>query len=454
MPLFLCFADTTTGLVLKNPSSSAFDFTYQSPSDSKIESLSEMILVQISKQSFLERRNSSLFNCNYDSFGNEFCPSNLAKAESYWDYENGYAVSGVGQVVDYTKKENSTTYTQADYQLQTYVATCPRAWCREEDYVYKWQNVMEVNPAISYYLDGTTGVQVAVTNKIRIRIKDGSLQKYNNSWENVSEINILSGGTIDYTTGSGEANYNTKKIRFLNGYMQEYGLIGCSNGKKLKDYCGDFWNAEKYYIYDWINVSEISFVTSAYVNYTTGTGVINFETSKFRLSLTCPNGNVLENNQCKTSVTKCPVGYTETVGAEVAKGECKRTVEYTYYNYLCNNSQNSQGYNYLPINSGGNTGKIDPNNTTINNDLSTPLNSSTSPVNNCKRQKFTCLANAERPCSYVDNQWQCSPFPCFGQSNLENLDTQVGIDDKNNDGWSEDGSCAGTIYIFNGKSNK
>ncbi|MCT7564590.1 hypothetical protein N5U23_11335, partial [Aliarcobacter butzleri] len=220
---------------LKNPSSTTFDFTYQSPSDSKIESLSEMILVQISKQSFLERRNSSLFNCNYDSFGNEFCPSNLAKAESYWDYDNGYSIPKVGQVVDYTKKENSITYTQADYQLQTYVATCPRAWCREEDYVYKWQNVMEVNPAISYYLDGTTGVQVAVTNKIRIRIKDGSLQKYNNSWENVSEINILSGGTIDYTTGSGGANYNTKKIRFLNGYMQEYGLIGCSNGKKLKD---------------------------------------------------------------------------------------------------------------------------------------------------------------------------------------------------------------------------
>ena len=182
---------------------------------------------------------------------------------------------------------------------------------------------------------------------------------------------------------------------------------------------------------------------------------ITFENKYLRGVSYCKTGT-LTNGQCATTTTtlSCPSGYTETTGAEVAKGECKRTIEYTYYQYLCNNSQNSQGYNYLPINNGGNTGKIDPNNTTINNDLSTPLNSSIPPVNNCKRQKFTCLANAERPCSYVDNQWQCSPFPCFGQSNLENLDTQVGIDDKNNDGWSEDGSCAGTIYIFNGKSNK
>ena len=113
----LAFANPT-GLDLKNPSSTTFDFTYQSPSNSKIESLSEMILVQISKQSFLERRNSSLFNCNYDSFGNEFCPSNLAKAESYWDYDNGFSISKVGQVIDYTKKETTINYTQSNYQLQ------------------------------------------------------------------------------------------------------------------------------------------------------------------------------------------------------------------------------------------------------------------------------------------------------------------------------------------------
>ncbi|MCT7580237.1 hypothetical protein, partial [Aliarcobacter butzleri] len=129
---------------------------------------------------------------------------------------------------------------------------------------------------------------------------------------------------------------------------------------------------------------------------------------EFRMSAICTTGT-LTNGQCTT--LSCPSGYTETTGAEVAKGECKGTIEYTYYQYLCNNSQNSQGYNYLPINNGGNTGKIDPNNTTINNDLSTPLNSSIPPVNNCKRQSFKCNSNEIKPV-YVNGEWQCSPFLC------------------------------------------
>ena len=189
---------------------------------------------------------------------------------------------------------------------------------------------------------------------------------------------------------------------------------------------------------------------------TNGSNIMDFIDFSVKITKkTCPSGYVLNGTNCKKTITTltCPSGYIETTGAETSKGECKKTKEYTYYNYLCNNETNTQGYNYVPINSGGDTGKTDPDNT-VQNDLTNPLNDSTPPLNNCKRQKFTCLANAERPCSYVDNSWQCSPFPCMGQSNLENLDTQVGSSDKDNNGWSEDGACTGTIYIFNGKSNK
>ncbi|MCT7563130.1 hypothetical protein N5U23_03785, partial [Aliarcobacter butzleri] len=151
--------------------------------------------------------------------------------------------------------------------------------------------------------------------------------------------------------------------------------------------------------------------TSAYVNYTTGTGVINFETSKFRLSLTCPNGNVLENNQCKTSVTKCPVGYTETTGSETAKGECKGNIDYSYYEYKCNEDKNGQNNNYQIINTGGDCNKSDTNNKTVNPELSNSCNSSTPPVNNCKRQSFKCNSNEIKPV-YVNGEWQCSPFLC------------------------------------------
>ena len=105
--------------------------------------------------------------------------------------------------------------------------------------------------------------------------------------------------------------------------------------------------------------------------------------------------------------------HTETTGTETAKGQCKKTIEYTYYNYLCNNSKNAQGYNYLPTNSGGSCNKTDPGNTTSNPELSNPCNNSTPPANNCKRQGFKCNSNEMKP-AFVDGEWKCSPFFCDG----------------------------------------
>ncbi|WP_228279852.1 conjugal transfer protein TraN [Aliarcobacter butzleri] len=346
-------------------------------------------------------------DCQTDKYGNEYCPSALSQCGEQWDYENGYAVSGVGQVVDYTKKETSTSYTNKTSTTETVPLDAVQiiTGSRAGSYA-QWNKTSTANQrAYVMWVAGKNGPECWNGWK---------------PWEDFSKY--------DKDMHKNRDNYYHK----VDNSRCEY-YLGTYNIYGIKYICppsAQDWEKDE----------------------TAG--------NCKRVVVVCPDGYTettgaeVTKGECKKNVTICPQGYTETAGAEVAKGECKRTVEYTYYNYLCNNSQNSQGYNYLPINSGGNTGKIDPNNTTINNDLSTPLNSSTSPVNNCKRQKFTCLANAERPCSYVDNQWQCSPFPCFGQSNLENLDTQVGIDDKNNDGWSEDGSCAGTIYIFNGKSNK
>ncbi|MGJ0371255.1 conjugal transfer protein TraN [Aliarcobacter cryaerophilus] len=346
-------------------------------------------------------------DCQTDKYGNEYCPSALSQCGEQWDYENGYAVSGVGQVVDYTKKETNTSYTNKTSSTETapldavQIVTGSRAGSYAQ-----WNKTSTANQrAYVMWVAGKNGPECWNGWK---------------PWEDFSKY--------DKDMHKNRDNYYHK----VDNSRCEY-YLGTYNIYGIKYICPPWAQ-------DWEK------------DETAG--------NCKRVVVVCPDGYTetmgaeVSKGECKKTVTTCPNGYTETTGSETAKGECKRTIEYTYYQYLCNNSQNSQGYNYLPINSGGNTGKIDPNNTTINNDLSIPLNSSTSPVNNCKRQKFTCLANAERPCSYVDNQWQCSPFPCFGQSNLENLDTQVGIDDKNNDGWSEDGSCAGTIYIFNGKSNK
>lgn len=286
-------------------------------------------------------------DCQIDTYGNEYCPQSLAQCGSSWDYDNGYSVSGVGQVVDYTNKITTTSNVNCNYSAS--VLSVIGAW-----------------------------------------------------WD--------SRGYWDY---SGTRNSATN---------------GCH-------YSGDILR----------------------IGFSMGAG--SYTCKVLSTNYYCPNGGTLSGSTClktcTTTILACPTGYTATTGAETAKGQCKRTIEYTYYNYLCNNSKNTQGYNFTPISSGGNCNKTDPNNTTDNSStLDDACNSLTPPTNNCKRQEFTCLANAERPCSYVDNKWQCSPFPCLGQSNLESLDTQVGSSDENNNGWTEDGSCAGTIYIFNGKSNK
>ncbi|HEC1747179.1 hypothetical protein [Campylobacter lari] len=55
----------------------------------------------------------------------------------------------------------------------------------------------------------------------------------------------------------------------------------------------------------------------------------------------------------------------------------------------------------------------------------------------------------------TDNKYQCAPFPCIeGTSHIEDDDTQVGINDVNNNGWEYDGSYRGQIFIFNKKDNR
>jgi len=136
-------------------------------------------------------------------------------------------------------------------------------------------------------------------------------------------------------------------------------------------------------------------------------------------------------------------------------GNCSKSINYTYYEYLCSNSTNAQGNNFTANDSGLTTyTKTDTNTTTDNStSLDDTVNSSTPPANNCQRQGFSCNSDIRTPV-YVNNQWQCSPFPCLGESNFENLDGSLGSQDKDNNGWSENGDCTGEIYIFNGKSNQ
>ncbi|WP_418181271.1 hypothetical protein ACNSOL_12245 (plasmid) [Aliarcobacter lanthieri] len=336
-----CFSET--GNNLKFPDKQVYDFTYESK-ETKKERTVERILVEIGKSNLLERRESSIYNCNKDMHGNEYCPSNLVKADSYWDYDSGFSVAGVGSVVDYVSKESTINI---EYSLQSSVS-CTATWNRIAD-----------------------------------------LEKY---CKNLRE--------------GGFANWRLPLIEETTAYS-DTGVPSCGNTWTATNTIGPKMNTETNVAVNklvWRN-KQVSY--DGNVAHLTDNGE-HYGRYGYYYKARCVRDAEIHN-----IIKTCPQGYTETTGIEISKGECKKTIEYTYYNYLCNNSKNEQGYNYTPTNSGGNCNKIDTNNTTANPELTTPCNNSTPPTNNCKREGFKCNTN-ERKAVYVDNEWRCSPYLCNG----------------------------------------
>ena len=137
---------------------------------------------------------------------------------------------------------------------------------------------------------------------------------------------------------------------------------------------------------------------------------------------------------------------------------CKEEMEiipFSAYEYTC-------PVNYQPTNSGGqcdNISSLDQLIDTNNDGIGDSCNYPTPPPKNCVGERKTCPHNPSRDCVLVDNKYQCSPFPCFGgtgggANQIEITESPVGINDANNNGWNEDGTCSGQIIIFNGQSNR
>lgn len=168
---------------------------------------------------------------------------------------------------------------------------------------------------------------------------------------------------------------------------------------------------------------------------------------------------------CKNSNNiVCPEGSSVITFENGKKGckqnqdICKRTYKYTYYEYLCKNGVNNQNYNWTGplVDNGGNCKPTSVSDLIDTNGDGTPdsCNSSNPPKNNCKREKYICKSAGDRPCVQVDGDWKCSPFPCFGAEDSENIDTKTGSTDSKNQGFEADGSCAGQIRIFNGTDRR
>ena len=259
----------------------------------------------------------TIFDCRTDSYGNTYCPSALSECGQEFDYENGYSVSGLGQVVDYTLKEKQYKCPSDNYLLVSkYYDSC--SWCNDITY---------------YEVRCSTNGTVTVLHEFRL--------KGNNAYNGGRLIQTYNQSNIGSNVGQTYLGNIGQGCNYLVYYSRTCDGINCNYNFSINSNC---------------NGSTYSTSTVAPIPY----------------------------------IYSCPTGYSETTGSETSKGACKRTIEYTYYNYMCSGDKNAQDYNYIPQDTGGNCNKTDPSNTTVNPNLGDACNSATPPTNNCKREKFMC----------------------------------------------------------------
>ena len=293
-----------------------------------------MIKIEIGKETFLTRRNNNIFSCNYDSFGNTYCPSNLAKADSYWDYGNGYSIESTMQVIDYTNKIEENTF-----------------GCGENSFYHSSLGLC--------YEYGT----------------------YATNFNGASSDCSSRGMRLPYANESSATACATQSPCSLG-----------SSGNIPSHPNGQTWQ-------NWTYLGVVGGVWSG--------------SYQWNIYLSQNFNFVCVGNKKAIIKYRCPTGYTETTGSEISKGQCKKNIDYKYYNYFCSDVKNIQNIGFEADDVGGKCNKSDSDNTTTNPELSTPCNNSTPPTNNCKRLGFTCNSNEMKP-AFVDGEWKCSPFFCDG----------------------------------------
>ncbi len=405
--------------------------------------------------------NGQTYNCLQDPNGNYYCPAALAPCGESWDYENGYSVAHTATYTATTApicnneeiKQNGRCY--LDKNNDGKIDTRDKYPVR----VDRWQYIQKQNGkfyrATEKYLNYPIKMRISWSGddyhfgaKIKFRgrlvwsrivvpvrkycygddysvIPDGDIK--NVIWDVFPSC--YQGSTA---IGHGNFTYNASKMTARTNWNSERNLANVTG-----DYFFIFFRDGGHAVSnDWIKVEFLTTNTTP-----------PFDEAEPVNPVWCPGGYTDDGTHlCYKMPSSCPDGYTQNGDT------CEKTIDYTYYEYLCSGT-NEYGEPYEPIDSGGDCNPTSESNLIDTNGDGVPdsCNSQTPPPNNCKAKSFVCKPAPDRKCVYVDNKWQCSPFPCIGSSDIEVDDTPTGIDDANNNGWNSNGSCSGTIYIFNGK---
>jgi conjugal transfer mating pair stabilization protein TraN len=345
-------------------------------------------------------------DCKQDEYGTDYCPEALANADAYWDYEDGYSVQ---QSISLSIEPNCSGVMSNGicYEQLGSATKITNLSCRDIS--------VPCMPGASSccHIDFSCSDGVATVKYYDCCPSAGSLKKTTV----VGDPNKFIDGVTYQKYGDAKIICNTSGACSI--YFQNY---YCSGGL-----IGDIFRSQSFTI----NTS-----TEYQCNDNEFIGTSAYQSA--------------DPTQCYgASIPTCDKGELNNIS-----NKCE--LNYSYYNYLCSNETNDQNETFIAEDEGNidctpitTNDLIDTNNDGIGDSCNSPI----PPTNNCKREGFTCNSEIRDPV-WIDNTWQCSPYPCIGDNNFNELDTTFGDNDKTNDGWSENGDCLGQIYIFNGDANK
>lgn len=348
------------------------------------------------------------YNCLNDAYGTSYCPASLASCSTEWDYAESTSVE---------HKICSDGTAPINGKCKSAKKAC-------EDVGGTWNGSGGCTVSMSY--EATSGLKADYT--FNYGVSDNCYGEYT-GYDATTTGSIFAENPVLNLfahNGCGSAN-----IQYLGGAA----WTGKS-GNRTTTYCPAgyeyaFWGGGSSY-YRSCSTKPVFNAATCQITYNQHLYLKNkiidqTITVTGACDLICTNGGTLSGSTCNTTTTVSP-----TCSDVSTDGYCM-TSPNTYYEYLCSGT-NSYGNTYTPVITTG--------------------ASSTPPPNNCKAEGYKCQSSPDRKCALVDSKWQCSPFPCISGSDIETTDTEVGLTDASNDGWTEGGDCIGQIYIFNGQDNR
>lgn len=370
---------------------------------------------------------SNTYTCQNDTYGNEYCPTQLAKCDAVWGYQDGYSVSHEicgdgtqpvnGMCKSTTKACDAVGGVWNGTGCVAKTAVVNSLYINDDPANLTCSNVIRI---------------VAVTNHTFVVGDLGDDPAYDDWTEQT-----IAGLNNDTVYINNEPYLVTYSYHLLNDSSYNsyfYATIQNKNTGTVYTYgAGHPFTQAPSATYGTVKIgAKFYYTTNSYAH----------QKLSYTITPTTITASIIPQpyraTYCQVSETITLANVTEAVLAPSCSnvspdGYCY-SAPMTYYTYHCSTATNEYGQSYIVQNAGG-IGTTNP----------------TPPTNNCKVESFSCVPATDRKCAFVSNQWQCSPFPCFGENNLESADTTVGELDSANKGFNTDGSCSYQIRLFNGK---